>query len=191
MKSQAIKRLLAEGRSLNTAQRITYLPSVIAGPDDTFVVTVHHNAFGKDPDKTVTKTGVLCLHGAKSGNDPADDEDSGPVRTGKRFLKYVDPLDNGRDGTGLGPSDKGLPRHRPAERNYVFLEIDYMNTQLAGQPLQYALMSAPDGPGAFVPTAAQQIMAALVEALLDPQNDDELNDANLGEFTGGKPFKKR
>lgn len=160
----AKKGVRDESRSLSIKQRKIFLDKVKAST--AAIVTVHHNAAGG--------TGTEALL-------PKDAKEKSPMsRTGKRYLKYVDPLGNGKHGSGLKPkSDVGLVNPPPSESNYVYLEIDFMDTEEKSAPggIRYGLM---DDESRFIVPAAKQIISTVMEMLSGPQSDSDLDDASMG-----------
>ncbi|HKP76514.1 MAG TPA: hypothetical protein VJT67_13380, partial [Longimicrobiaceae bacterium] len=149
-----------EGRSLGPDGRRAFIQQY--APD--FAVTVHHNALDGSQAE-----GVLAL--VRKGQSSS----TKLGLTGRRFLKYVDPLDSGLAGGGFftATQNVGLVNPPPTDDAYVFLEVDFMDrleADAAGDPiLRYASMLTPK----FAETAARQLVAAVAEALATgPQLQD-------------------
>jgi hypothetical protein len=154
--------LLAEGRSLDVTARLDLLTNLIPQLKPVGIVTVHQNA-------TPGGSGLSLLL------PPNIAELTPNVRTAKRYVKYVDPLGNGKLGSGLKFNDALLPRMPPSASLYAFMEIDFMDT-LDNGVLRYKKMV--ENP--FIEAAAQQIVGALAEIAVSPQPDAELDAASIG-----------
>jgi hypothetical protein len=143
-----------EGRSLSPGGRRTFIQR--EKPD--FAVTVHHNAApDAKPGKPKPQAeGVLALLRLKASSSTA------LGLTGRRFLKYVDPLDSGRAGDGFfsATQNVSLVNPPPSDTEYVYLEIDFMD-RMEGTELRYKRIWTRD----FADAAARQIVAAVAEAL--------------------------
>lgn len=124
-------------------------------------VSVHENAAGG-------RGGMALVAAATAGAErPPDDQ----IRLGKVFLKYLDPL-------GQGLRQGGIAREvRPAtllasgnvrRGQYAYLEIEFMDAIDPADATRYRYQEMVGQP--FVDRVAEQIVAAIVEARLSPQN---------------------
>jgi hypothetical protein len=149
-----------DGRSLGPRQRATFM----AAQGGDAHVTAHHNA-----DRA---------HGTAVLVPPGTIASSARARASKRFLKYLDPLNNGKHGSGIKFNGAWLVTHAPSP-DYVYLETDFMDTPEPTAPggVRYGFMV---DEARFICPAAEQILAATVEALFQPQPDAELDAANIG-----------
>lgn len=156
-----------EGRSLGPNHRVRFMRANAANA----YVTLHLNANTAGQD---TANGVSALLRRPMAHDHPR------ARTGKRFLKYVDPLDKGKHGSGLKFDGSALVTSPPTQDTSVYLEVDYMDTADAAAPggFRYGFMLSDDR---FVLPTAEQILSTVVEMVLNPQTDAQLDAARIGD----------
>ena len=136
------------------------------GPACDFYITLHENAGGGIG-------GCVLIQRKDAEGAPPDQQ----VRHGKIWLKYLDPFDQGLRQGGLAPeafkkdgtlNKAGMLRSgNPILQKFVYFELEFMDTDSPADPdvLQYAQMTQED----YYATVSQQIVAGLVETLLDKQ----------------------
>lgn len=127
-------------------------------------VTIHENADGAG-----APGGTAMLVGQAP---PATQ-----VRAAKLFMKYADPFDKGLQQGGVVENDAGMLQGGNTRRaKHAYYELDFMTSTIADNPevraadparYQYEAMVE----NAFIDGAAEQIVAAIVEFLLDAQAD--------------------
>jgi hypothetical protein len=99
------------------------------------------------------------------------------VRTAKLFMKYADPFDQGLRQGGVATNVAGqLGAHNTRRATHAYFELEFMTSLILDNPgvrdsdpsrYQYQAMVE----GAFIDTAAEQIVSGIVEFLCDPQDD--------------------
>lgn len=151
----------SEGRSLTPGGRQRFM----GAQQGNVFVTAHQNAAGGHGVAVLVRNGTAV-------NDPA-------ARTAKRFLKYLDPLNNGKHGSGIKFSTSTLVANPPSASNYAYLETDFMDTAEPSAPggVRYGFMVDPQR---FMAPAAEQIASTLIEMTLRPQADAEIDAADIG-----------
>lgn len=169
MLSYMADQIIAERRSLGPTHRGNFLDDCFNSTTQKadFAITIHLNADGAN--------GVAVLL-------PESDvyEKRARSRTGKRFLKYLDPLGNGIHGEGLKGNDAGLVNKASLRiKDYVYLETDFMDTAEPGAPggVRYGKMLDRT---LFIVPAAEQMLTAIVEHLFAAQSDAELDAISFG-----------
>ncbi|MGD2063329.1 MAG: hypothetical protein PVF51_07090 [Nitrospirota bacterium] len=126
-------------------------------------LTIHENAGG------LTSAGMAMLVGRNPPNDQ--------MRAAKLFMKYVDPFDQGLRRGGIVESGAGqLSAHNARRAKHVYFELEFMTSTILDNPgvraaddsrYQYQAMVE----SAFIDRVAEQIVAGVVEFLLEPQGD--------------------
>ncbi len=129
-------------------------------------ITIHENAAGGN---VVDARGMAMLVGQ---GPPA-----AQVHAAKVFMKYVDPFDQGLRQGGVVESNAGMLAAQNTRRDaHVYFELEFMTSTILDNPevraadpsrYQYDEMSR----AGFVDTVSEQIVAGVVEFLLDAQSD--------------------
>jgi hypothetical protein len=162
------------------SHRMTYFNE---GPACHFYLTMHENAGGGIG-------GCVLIQRKDSTGSPPDDQ----IRNGKIWIKYLDPFDQGVRQGGLAPeafkkdgtlNKAGMLRSGNHKlTRFAYFELEFMDTYSTADPavLQYQLMLQDDYFGAV----SSQIVAGLIEALLDKQDMGEFDKMFLkGEINDG------
>jgi hypothetical protein len=131
-------------------------------------LSIHENA------GALTSVGMVML----VGNGPP----AGQVKAAKLFMKYADPFDQGLRQGGVAENGAGqLQALNTRRSNHAYFELEFMSSIIVDNPgvraqdpsrYQYQEMVQ----AGFINTAAEQIVAGVVEFLVDPQADiDSIN----------------
>jgi hypothetical protein len=140
-------------------------------PDIT--LTLHHNAVGSGDAQ-----GIMLIVAKPAIATEAH------LRLQKTYLKYVTALNQGlhhkgmNDNHAVSPKD---PSFSSVVNGYAFFECEFMNAPIAvgpgasGPPYDYDRMVT----DAFVQHLAEEIVAAVVEFLVHPQPDAELDPVDI------------
>ncbi|WIG94821.1 hypothetical protein [Myxococcus sp. SDU36] len=148
--------------------RTNYLNGV--APTCDLYLTLHLNA---GPGK-----GAMSLLSRVPPNPALPNAASAPpveqLRLAKTFVKYVDPFDQGTRQGGVTLEEAGNPAAMLSAQNqhrarYVYFELEFMDAPHPTPPAQYRYEDMVRQP--FIDTVAEQIVAGIVEALLNPQAD--------------------
>ncbi|MCB1780547.1 MAG: hypothetical protein KDJ34_10760 [Candidatus Competibacteraceae bacterium] len=129
-------------------------------------ISTHENAMGPN---ALNIPGMAML----VGRNPPDDQ----VRTAKLFMKYVDPFDQGLRSGGVATNGAAqLTQNNRRRATHAYFELEFMTSTILNNPgvraadgsrYQYQAMVE----DAFINTVAEQIVAGIVEFLVDPQSD--------------------
>ena len=182
---------LSQNRGWNANQRVYYFEKFRTSPAPPptpnpkqpypyadFFVSLHLNG----DDKLPTPIGVLC--------DIASTPSVEQQRLAKIFIKYLDPFDQGTSGGGIKKSGVRMLQGGNYLKRYIFLELDFETSTSPrnSKLIQYQEMlsaSIRTGEGrtlTFITEAAQQIVEAIVEILVDPQDNADVDALNHSQW---------
>lgn len=138
--------------------------------DCSLYVSLHENG---NPEDSTSAVGSMVLVSGDSGPDaPPDDQ----IRVGKIFMKYIDASGNGLRQGGVAPG-KGflmLKSSNQVRGRYAYFEFEFMDSVDPANPARYRYQDMVGDE--FIDRVATQVVAGIVEALLDRQ-------ANLDQIT--------
>lgn len=146
------------------------LRALAPAPDIT--LTLHHNALGTDGDPA--RGNVMLASNAASATEAH-------LRLQKTFVKYVRGLKMGLRSRGI-VNDHSSALNGAANASlipgYAFFENEFMNagSPVAGLDFEYERMVLP----AFVDRTVEEIVAGIVEFLLNPQPNTDFDPVDLG-----------
>jgi hypothetical protein len=112
---------------------------------------------------------------------------AGPIRTAKLFIKYLDPLSRGLQRGGVVRNDAGMLNASNRARDvYAYFETEFMTSTTARDPSLYNYEDMVRDP--YLSSTAEQLVAAIVEALDGPQSDLDTITLNDKFKSGGVTF---